>query len=180
MTEQQAPCPGLLGDKGCLARCAVIIDLGTVLILRGIGAFVIEHRHVFYSFIQVGQIARIAAVGITAGCVGWLHQPAVGHDVALGCRPVSAVLDVVDLRERNAVIVYHVATDVRQGGLLAEDVATAGYTMAQRHRLYGDGMVFVNHFLLGCIYGNKLYFIGHALHKEVHLLLKQAGVTLWC
>ena len=52
--------------------------------------------------------------------------------------------------------------------------------MAQRHRLYGDGMVFVNHFLQGCIYGNKLYFIGHALHKEVHLLLKQAGVTLWC
>ena len=65
MTEQQAPCPGLLGDKGCLARCAVIIDLSTVLILRGIGAFVIEHRHVFYSFIQIGQIARIAAVGIT-------------------------------------------------------------------------------------------------------------------
>lgn len=69
---------------------------------------------------------------------------------------------------------------MRQGRLLAEDVATAGYTMAQRHRLYDDGMVFVNHFLLSCVYGNKLYLVGHALHKEVHLLLKQTGITLWC
>lgn len=52
--------------------------------------------------------------------------------------------------------------------------------MAQRHRLYDDGMVFVNHFLLSCVYGNKLYLVGHALHKEVHLLLKQTGITLWC
>ena len=118
-------------------------------------------------------------IGITARRVGRCHQTGIRNHLALFVGPVSPILDVVDLTDWDAVVIYHIPLDMRQRRLLSEDIAAAWQTMFQRHRLHRQRMIFVDNLLFLRIYRNHLHLILHRLHKKFNLLFKQSSIILW-
>lgn len=93
---------------------------------------------------QFGQIARIAAISVAARWVSRACQPATWYHVAVFVGPRCSVLYVVYLRHGDMIKIYHVATDMRQCRLLAEEETGARLTMLQRNRLDSQTAVFVD------------------------------------
>ena len=139
----------------------------------------IKHRNPLHLFPEIRNISGITHIGITAGLVGRCHQTGIRNHLTLLVGPVSPILDVVDLTDWDAVVIYHIPLDMRQRRLLSEDIAAAWQTMLQRHRLHRQRMIFVDNLLFLRIYRNHLHLILHRLHKEVNLLFKQRSIILW-
>ena len=77
-----------------------------------------------------------------------------------------AGLDVVDLRRGDAVHVNHVAANMRQRGLLAEEVSGAGHAVVQGDGLYRERVILIHHLLLLRVDGMELYTVADVVVEE--------------
>ena len=66
MPQKKLPDLGIASHHRRLFRRGVEVFFGVVKLVVGVGAFVVEHVHVFDDFVERRHIARIAAIGVTA------------------------------------------------------------------------------------------------------------------
>lgn len=69
--------------------------------------------------------------------------------------PVGTSLNIVYLTERNTIEVDHVAADMRQRGLLAEEITSTRHTMLQWDGLYCQTSVLIDHSTSLCVHRRK-------------------------
>ncbi len=153
-----------------LLRCRVIIEAGTVGAGTVVGGVVVKEVHTLYSLVEIGHIASVGAIGIGAWRVGRTGEAVVRHDVSVGRGPVSTVLDITYLAYGYAVEINHVTSDMRQRGLLAEDVSATGNAVVEGYSLHSQAAVLEHHLLFGGVDGMKLNLKLQPVAKHVHLL----------
>ena len=173
VTQEQSPYGGIAGHECSLCCCAVIVLLGFTLLVGVVCALMVEQVDPSDSLCQFGQVSRIRAIGIRTGLFCRNDEVAVGYDSAIGACPVGSQLDVVDLTDRNLQIVDHVATDVRQRGLLSEEEATARNTVVEGQRADTDTLVVVDNRFALCIDGMEHHIIFQLVAKQLLLHLQQ-------
>ena len=169
MAEHQAADTSFAGHESSLVGCAVPILRSTVGLLLRVGALVIEEADVFKQLMKRGNIASVGTVGIAAGRIGRLGEPAVRHQGAVGHRPIGPILDVVDVADGNFVSINHVATDMGQQRLLPEKEATAGYAVLQGNALDDKAAVGIDGLMARRVYGVENDFEIEAEAKHLQL-----------
>ena len=145
MSQQEAPHPSIAGHHSCLTSRGMEILLGLRQMIVAIGTLVIEGMHALELLVETGHIAGVADIGIATRGIGRRHQTAIGDHLAIGHRPVGTVLDITYLTGRNAIAVHHLTTDMGQGGLLLDEIATAGHTVFDGDALHLDAAVLIDH-----------------------------------
>lgn len=166
VAEQELAYMGIAGHGGSLARRRVVVFLGTVGLVVGIGALVVEGVHAHHRLVQLGHVAGVGTVGVAAWRIRWGDQLLVLDDGAVGQRVVVAGLDVVDLRGRYAVHVDGFAADVRQRGLLAEEETGTGHAVVEGEGLDGERVVLKNDGRLCGVDGVELDAVADVVVEE--------------
>ena len=168
MTYQQFPRVGIQGRLCCLAGGAVMIVRGTVLIVIGVGGFVIQQVHALAPRRQFGHGAGVGAIGVAAHRVGWGSEAIVGNRLSRWRLPVVASLDAVDGPCGNPVEINHLSPDVWQAWFLLDEIAAAGNAVLQRQRPYFHRAVFEDALVCPCVHGFKVDLVVE-IGKEMHL-----------
>src|SRR3712207_1622759 len=125
MPQQQLPYVCFFGYGGSLRGGAMEIFACPFGMLIGIGRLVVEHVNSLYKLMQVGQIARVAAIGIRANRVGVERELFVRYHLPFGCSPVEPLPDKMQIGYRDVVGIGHSPVDVSRGFFLAEEEPTA-------------------------------------------------------
>ena len=129
MTEDEALGLGREGYLGCLGGSAVVCFLGEKRMFVGECGFVVDAGSAFEEVGNVGLKFRVGAVGVGA-CGGRRSgEEMVGDEVTVGCDPIHARFDIVDLGYRNMECVNGISADMSGCGFLAKQIATAWNTM---------------------------------------------------
>ena len=177
MPQEQPPYPSIASHNGCIVSGAVPILLGAVGAVQVVGAFMIEHVHALQPLMKGGNVARVGTIGIAAGRIGRLCEPAVWHHIAFGGHPVGTILDVVNLADGDFIGVDHVATDVRQRRFFAEQEPATRQTVFKRNAFHSKASILVDDLLPECVDGmeHHLEFQPEAEHLQLSLQHRLEG-----
>ncbi len=158
----------------------MIVEASTVGTGTVVSRVVIKQIDPFDELAQLWFVPCVAAIGIGTRRSGRHGETAVGYRLAVWRHPVGTILDVVDLADRHLITVNHIATDMRQRGLLPEEEATAWDAVVERKGLYGQTTVVVDDLMLVGIHGMKHDIELQAITEQVHLFLQQSLESGWC
>lgn len=170
MAEQQVAYMGVGGDAGSLGGRGMVALAGAYGSLVGIGCLMIEPVDTFDLPGERGGEHRVGAVGIAYGRIGRGGKHVVCENTAIGSGIISPTLDVVEFRYRNIKEFHHIAAQMAGFWLLAEDVAHAGNTVAQRYCLDRESRQ-VEHCLAPCgVYHVELQVERTLAAEKIHYL----------
>ena len=85
---------------------------------------------------KLWHVDGVRAVSVGTWRISWQCQSLVGDTLSVGSSPACARFDIVDLRDWYLVKGEHFGTDMGQGWLFAEQIATAGHAVVQRDAFY--------------------------------------------
>ena len=128
---------------------------------------------------EMGHIAGITDVGITARSVSGNYKTTVRDYLSVSGRPVRAVLDIPNLTDRNIVTVHHIPTDMGQRSLFFNQIATAGYAMLQWDTLNHDTSVFIDRLSLGGLNRIEDHLKSQIMGEELDLPVQFFTQCLW-
>ena len=148
MSQDEVLSAGESGNLRGLACCGMSAFGSESGKLVGVGGFVVNPSRLFHRFGDTRIVSRVAAIGIADARVGVGSEHMVRDSLQVGRNEVGAVSQIVVEIDWHLVETHHIALDVAQFGLFAEQEPRGRHAMLKRESLHGDGIVLIYYGLL--------------------------------